>query len=194
MHTLSAETLRRPSARLAQHAGSVDARLILTTKAPPKKPAIFLTNVSWLLETSKHTRKKVYPCIFLFAQTGRSNDDVGVARGTVFQALRRGAGFKTDDFVEEKIRGAIVERLASCNQTKPNQIKYSKHKRKGSEATVLKRKVRALTTATRWGGMLHDRSCFITESRLLPRVSRHLAQKRTRNKTRATIEAAPLFF
>ena len=33
---------------------------------------------------------------------GRSNDGVGMARGTVFQALRPGAGFKTGDFVEEK--------------------------------------------------------------------------------------------
>ena len=32
---------------------------------------------------------------------GRSNDDVGVARGIVFQEIRPGAGFKTGDFVEE---------------------------------------------------------------------------------------------
>ena len=42
---------------------------------------------------------------------GRSNDDVGVARGTVVQALRSGAGFKTGDFAKEKLGGAIVERL-----------------------------------------------------------------------------------
>ena len=29
-----------------------------------------------------------------------SNDDVGAARGTVFQEIRPGAGFKTGDFVE----------------------------------------------------------------------------------------------
>ena len=42
---------------------------------------------------------------------GRSNDDVGVARGTVFQKLQPGAGFKTGDFIKEKLGGAIVERL-----------------------------------------------------------------------------------
>ena len=39
---------------------------------------------------------------------GRSNDDVGVARGvTVFQEVRRGAGFKTGDFVKEKLGGLL---------------------------------------------------------------------------------------
>ena len=33
---------------------------------------------------------------------GRSNDDVGVARGSVFQEIRPGSGFKTGDFVKEK--------------------------------------------------------------------------------------------
>ena len=42
---------------------------------------------------------------------GISNDDVGVAKGTVFQALRPGAGFKTGDFVEEKFGGGTEERL-----------------------------------------------------------------------------------
>ena len=32
---------------------------------------------------------------------GLSNDDVGVARGTVFQEIRPGAGFKTGNFVKE---------------------------------------------------------------------------------------------
>ena len=36
---------------------------------------------------------------------GRSNDVVGIATGTGFQALRPGAGFKTGDFVEEKLAG-----------------------------------------------------------------------------------------
>ena len=35
----------------------------------------------------------------------QSNDAVGVARGTAFQELRPGAGFKTGDFVKEKLRG-----------------------------------------------------------------------------------------
>ena len=33
----------------------------------------------------------------------QSNDDVGVARGTVFREVRPGAGFKTGGFVKEKL-------------------------------------------------------------------------------------------
>ena len=44
------------------------------------------------------------PYVFLFAK-GLSHNDVGVARGTVFQGVRPGAGFKTGDFVEEKLGG-----------------------------------------------------------------------------------------
>ena len=36
---------------------------------------------------------------------GLLNDDVGVARGTVFEEIRPGAGFKTSDVVKEKLRG-----------------------------------------------------------------------------------------
>ena len=36
---------------------------------------------------------------------GLSNDDVGTARGTVFREIRPGVGFKTGEFVEEKLGG-----------------------------------------------------------------------------------------
>ena len=36
---------------------------------------------------------------------GLSNDDVRVARGTVFQEVRLRAGFKTDDFAKKKLGG-----------------------------------------------------------------------------------------
>ena len=36
-----------------------------------------------------------------------------VARGTVFQDIRPGAGFKSGDFVDRKVGGAIVERLVT---------------------------------------------------------------------------------
>ena len=49
---------------------------------------------------------------------GRSNDDVGIARGTGFQALRPGAGFKTGDFVKN-IWGAAVERLIHIPKHRP---------------------------------------------------------------------------
>ena len=41
-----------------------------------------------------------------------SNDDAGVARAAVFQEVQPGAGFKTGDFIQEKLRGATVVRLA----------------------------------------------------------------------------------
>ena len=54
------------------------------------------------------------PNIFLFAK-GLSSDDVGVASVTVFAEVRPGAGFKTGDFVKEKLGrgggGATVTRL-----------------------------------------------------------------------------------
>ena len=34
-----------------------------------------------------------------------SNDDAGVPRGPEFQEVRPGAGFKTGDFVKEKLGG-----------------------------------------------------------------------------------------
>ena len=41
----------------------------------------------------------------------RPIDDVGVAKGTAFQEIRPCAGFKTGDFVKEKLGGATVVRL-----------------------------------------------------------------------------------
>ena len=38
---------------------------------------------------------------------GLSNDDFGVARGPVFQEIRPAAGFKTGDFVKERLGGGV---------------------------------------------------------------------------------------
>ena len=55
--------------------------------------------------------------MFLFC-TWLSNDDVGVSMDTVFQEVRPEAGFKTGDFVEEKLGGgATVERLLCASPT-----------------------------------------------------------------------------
>ena len=55
-------------------------------------------------------------CIsFSLQRTIIAHDDVGVARGTAFQEIRPGAGFKTGDFVIEKLGGTIVERLLSTS-------------------------------------------------------------------------------
>ena len=43
--------------------------------------------------------------IYFLVCKGLSNDGVGVARGTVFQEARPGAGFTTGDFVKEKLGG-----------------------------------------------------------------------------------------
>ena len=43
---------------------------------------------------------KICSNIFLFCK-GLPNDDVGVARGAVFQEMRPGDGFTTSDFVKE---------------------------------------------------------------------------------------------
>ena len=73
---------------------------------PQKKTAIFFsacTNVSWLLDMRKVAVKSRSPylCVFLFAMDYRTMAS-GLARGTVFQEVRPGAGFKTGDFVKEK--------------------------------------------------------------------------------------------
>ena len=68
---------------------------------------------------TRHVEQRCYennicPCILLFVCKGRANDDVGVGgKGhRISGALGPGAGFKTGDFVEEKLGGAImVERL-----------------------------------------------------------------------------------
>ena len=53
--------------------------------------------------------------IYFLACKGRPKDDVGVARGSVFQELRPGAGFKTAPAISLEtimLGGATVERLA----------------------------------------------------------------------------------
>ena len=49
--------------------------------------------------------KKIFPCIFLCK--GRSNDDVGVARSTVFQEIRPAAGFKNGDIGKKELGGGV---------------------------------------------------------------------------------------
>ena len=60
----------------------------------------------WCYE--KSILKHFHACKYL------SNDDVGAARGTVFQEIRAGAGLETVDFVKEKLGGATVVRLMEC--------------------------------------------------------------------------------
>ena len=48
---------------------------------------------------------KKIPSKYVFVCSGRSNDGVGVARGTAFQEIRPGAGFKTSNFVKQTLGG-----------------------------------------------------------------------------------------
>ena len=64
-----------------------------------------MTNVKWLLDMRKDGMNKISSLVFLLAKKGLSNDDVSVARGTVFEEIRPGAAFETGDFVEEKLGG-----------------------------------------------------------------------------------------
>ena len=50
--------------------------------------------------------------------------DVGVARGTVSQDIRPGAGFKTVDFGKRKVGGATVEQHKHGKQLQHKQYGY----------------------------------------------------------------------
>ena len=57
---------------------------------------------------ARHTRKDTIEkklSIYFLVCKGLTIDDVRVARGTVFQEIRPGAGFETGHFVEEKLGG-----------------------------------------------------------------------------------------
>ena len=58
--------------------------------------------------------------VYFLACKGLSHDDVGVARGTVFQETRLGAGFENVDFVEEKL-GELPQ-----NDSNKKQVRGSK--------------------------------------------------------------------
>ena len=63
-----------------------------STIAPPEKKTVIFFN------------KRFYGCSI--REKILSNDDVGVARGAVYQEIRPPeAGFKTGDFVKEKLGG-----------------------------------------------------------------------------------------
>ena len=55
--------------------------------------------------------KKHFHVVYCMQRGYNKKKHVGVARDTVFQEIRPGAGFKTRDFVEEDlVEGATVER------------------------------------------------------------------------------------
>ena len=56
---------------------------------------------------ARHEKRcsETYLSMYFLVCEGLSNDGVGVTRGTVFQETRPGAGFKTGEFVKEKLGG-----------------------------------------------------------------------------------------
>ena len=77
-----------------------------STIAPPPKPTISLTDVSWLFDTTRRCicyAKNIF--MYFLVDERVSNDDVGVARAAIFQEIRPKAGFKTGDFVEKMLGG-----------------------------------------------------------------------------------------
>ena len=67
--------------------------------------------VTRLFHKKNDVMQKASVTYFLVCR-GLSNDGVGVARGTAFQEIRPGAGFKNGNFVKESFgRATTVERL-----------------------------------------------------------------------------------
>ena len=72
--------------------------------SPPLNQRRSLTNVSWLLDKREDPIESKVSTYFLVCK-GLSIDSLGVSRDTVLQEVRPGAGFETDDYVEEKLGG-----------------------------------------------------------------------------------------
>ena len=93
-----------------------------STVAAPPKPAIFFLNERFM--TARHAEgsygKIIFHSYIFLVGKGLSNDGVGVARGTAFREIRSGVGFKTVDFVKEKLGGATVVRL--LHATRPGLL------------------------------------------------------------------------
>ena len=70
----------------------------------PQNQLFCLTNERFVAARHKEVCIEKSLFVHVFVCKGLSNDDIGVARGTVFQEIGPGAlpaGFKTGDFVKE---------------------------------------------------------------------------------------------
>ena len=80
-----------------------------TIATPLQKKTVIVFNERFMAarHEKEDAKNKAHPqaSMFLFAKKGLSNDDVGLAGGTVFEGIRPGAGFKTGDFAKEKLGG-----------------------------------------------------------------------------------------
>ena len=92
--------------------GGIVRRGLFLRYPPRHKTSVFVqrTLITWLLDTRKEAKISIYMLMYILVCQGRtriSNDDVGVARGTVFQEIRRGADFTTGDTVKETFGGGL---------------------------------------------------------------------------------------
>ena len=97
----------RPSTKYTRRGSrlTVDQGLILTTIPPPPNQRFCLQGTFHDCSTRERPPlKKIVSICFVICK-GLSNDDVEVARGTVFQEVRPGAIFETGHFVKEKLGG-----------------------------------------------------------------------------------------
>ena len=99
-----------------------------STIAPPPKTAISLTNVSWLLDTSKDARKKTSPCISLFAKDDRTMAS-GWQGASYFRRYGRELVSKPAISLKKNWGGAIVQRLVIQWLTNKMQIKFNPRKK-----------------------------------------------------------------
>ena len=76
-----------------------------STIAPPRKNSDFLERKRFVAARYDEGCYEKYIFTHVFVREGLSTDDVGVAKGTVFQEIRPRAGFKTGDFIHKKSWG-----------------------------------------------------------------------------------------
>ena len=89
----------------------IEGPLADSTIAPPPKPAFFFNERFMAARHEEGCYGMHFSMHFLVCR-GLSNDDVGVARGTVSQETRPGAGVSKPAISSKKnVGGAIVERL-----------------------------------------------------------------------------------
>ena len=69
---------------------------------PPNQPFF---NERFVAARYKKGCYEKYIFTYFLVREGLSTDDVGVAKGIVFQEIRPWAGFKTSDFVKETLGG-----------------------------------------------------------------------------------------
>ena len=103
---------------------------------------------------------------FLFAKEGLLNDDVGLARGAVFQEVRPGAGFKTGVSVKEKLGGlhrttTHLEHVTRLTPTQPNQRSPTSTPNQPNKAALRSSGVGACASQNGWNARVCGSSIYV---------------------------------